>query len=298
MTRTVRMSRWLPVLVALLLFAPAGSGAEGAEESLVRQVRVSIRVTGTGSDARLELPLPSSDEHQTVIAEKLTPRGFRVAEVTQDGNRLAILTYPAFTGTKRITYEALVRTHATSGPSPSAPQRDAADAPREDRIWLRPTKQLQSSSPLVRERLIRFATPRLAAGDTDAVAIGWDLVATGFTRKPDGSRTVLKAIRTGHARDRGLDRLLATFLRTSGIPARPVGGLDLGRDSGARFTTWVEAKTHGNWAPLSVPKELRGELPARYLKLYHGDRPLLVHAGLADTSLRIKVTRPPTEARR
>lgn len=299
MTRPVFTPRSRPALLLLLAaLAVAPTGAAAAEEGLVRHVRISVRVKGDGRDARLELPLPVSDGHQAVVAEKLTPRGFRVEEVLRDGNRLAILTFPRLRGAKRITYEALVRTHATTGPPPVAPPRDAADAPREDRVWLRPTKQLQASSPLVRERLIRFASPRLAAGETDVVAIAWDLVATGFERRPEGSRTVLKAIRTGHARDRGLDRLLATFLRTSGVPARPVGGVDLGKNPRSRFASWVEAKTAGGWTPLSVPRNLRGELPARYLKLYHGDRPFLVHEGLAETSFRIKVTRPAKEARR
>jgi hypothetical protein len=54
----------------------------------------------------------------------------------------------------------------------------------------------------------------------------------------------------------------------------------------------------GGWTPLSVPRGFRGELPARYLALYRGDRPFLVHEGVADTRLRIQVTRPAREARR
>ncbi len=289
----------LPIFLALLFaVALAPADAAGEEGGWVRRVRISVRVTGDGRDARLELPLPPSDGHQTVLDEKLISRGFHVEKVEREGNRLAILTFPKFRGTKRIAYEALVRTLSTKGDPPVAPPRDPSDAPREDRPWLRPTKQLQSSSPLVRERLAKYATPRLAAGETDVVAIAWDLVANGFERRPEGSRTVLKAIRTGHARDRGLDRLLATFLRTAGVPARPVGGLDLSRDRTTRHTTWVEAKTGGSWSPLSVPKGLRGDLPARYLKLYHGDRPFLVHDGFTETSFRIKVTRPAKEARR
>lgn len=298
MSRPVPTPFRFAALVALLSLLAAPTVAGAAEEDAARKVRISIRVVGDGRDAYLELPLPPSDAHQTVVAEKLTPRSFQVEELERDGVRLAVLSFPGLTGTKRITYEAYVRTRDTAGPPPSAPPRDPADAPFEDRRWLRPTKQLQSSSPLVRERLLRFAGARLAAGENDAIAIAWDLVATGFTRREDGSRTVLKAIRAGHARDLGLDRLLATFLRTSGVPARPVGGLDLGKDRGLRLTTWVEARTAAGWTPLSVPKGLRGTLPARYLKLYHGDRPFLVHDGVASASYRIQVTRPAREAER
>lgn len=290
----------MPLLWLLLLAGGAHAAPTRAPDAgnatLLRDVRISVRVEGDGRDARIELPLVVADEHQELLSEELTTRGFAVEQVVRDGNRLAILTFPKLTGRKRITYAFRVRTHATAWPLEPAPFIDPADADADDRPWLRPTRYLQSSSPLMRERLARYATPRLEAGESDAIQIAWDLASTGYVKKAGGSRNVLKATRTGHASDKGLDRLLATFLRTSGVPARPVGGIDLGREKGKRGTSWVEVRSGGRFVPMSVGKGLRGELPARFLKLYHGDRPLLSRDGVAKASYRIKVTRPEVPA--
>ena len=256
---------------------------------IVRTIRLSVRVEGDGRDAYLELPLPVSDERQTVLEEKLQPRGFRVAEVERDGNRLAILTHPAFEGRKRITYEATVRLRPARHEVPKV-QVAADDPPREDWKWLRPTRQLQSASPLIREKLIAYARPRLAEGEDDALRLCWDLVKTGYHRKKDGSRTVLKATRTGHASPKGMERLFATFLRTSGVPSRPVHGVDLSLSRKKRSLFWVEVKAGDQWIPMSVSRDLWGELPAHFLKLAHGDRPLFVRDGIASLNFRWRIS--------
>lgn len=290
----------LPLIAVLGLFfvfaldrepAQSENPSPSAPKEWVRTVRLSLRVEGDGRDAYLELPLVPTDGHQTLIEESLETRGFEVEEVEREGNRLAILTHPALEGKKRITYEFKVRVRPTKEEVPRVPVA-ASDPPREDWLWLRPTKQLQSASPLIREKLITYARPRLAAGDDDALRLAWDLVETGYRAKADGSRTVLKATRTGHAAPRGQERLYATFLRTSGVPARPVFGIDLARKAKTRSSVWVEAKADGRWIPMSVSRELWGELPARYLKLAHGDRPFIVREGVKSLSFRWKVSRP------
>lgn len=284
-------SRCTTLLALLLVLVPFASRAEEAPSSEIeRVVRLSVRVEGDGRDARIELPLLQSDEHQILVSEELQTRGFTKEEVIRDGNRLAILTLPKFKGAKRITYEFRVKTRRTTVTVPPAPV-GKGDPTGDDGVWLRPTLRLQSTSPLIREKLIHFATPRLAAGEKDAIRIAWDLTRT-YERRPDGSKTVLKATRVGHASDRGLDRLFATFLRTSGVPSRPVNGVDIARKKGKRFTTWVEVKTGGDWVPMSVPRNGYGELPADYVKLSHGDRPLIVASGLKSSSFRWKVSKP------
>lgn len=263
---------------------------EKTPKDWVRTIRLTVRVEGDGSDASLELPLVPHDARQQVISETLETRGFEVEEVERDGNRLALLTHSALEGRKRITYEATVRVRPVHLEVPSIPVA-AEDPPREDWNWLRPTRHLQTASPLIREKLIGFARPRLAAGEDDALRIAWDLVQSGYRHKVDGSRTVLKATRTGHASDRGQERLLATFLRTSGVPARPVFGIDLGRSARTRSRIWVEVKAEDQWFPMSVSRELWGELPARYLKLAHGDRPFIARDGVKSLRYRWKVSR-------
>lgn len=280
------------IVAALLLALPAAVAAAPGQH--VRTVRMTIRVVGDGRDARLELPMVTSDGHQTVLSERLSTRGFSAREMMRDGNRFVVLTYPGLASAKRLTYEFTVAMRTTSVAVTPVPVATGEPAP-EDEPWLRPTRNLQSSSPLIREKLIQFATPRLQAGEDDAIRLAWELTATGFVQADGGSSNVLKATRTGAADARGLDRLLATFLRTSGVPSRPAGGLDLRRNARPRFAAWVEARTGDRWAPLSVPRGIYGELPWNLVKLFHGDRPLLVHEGLASVSFRVKVSRPPPQ---
>jgi|GEM_PF-1688021 len=262
-----------------------------APAPLTRVVRLTVRVEGNGGDAYVELPLAQSDAHQTVSDETLLTRGFHVEEVTRDGNRLAILTFPKLEGPRRITYQFTATTKPTQVEVAATPVA-VGDPAEEDRAWLRPTKQIQSTSPIIREKLIEFATPRMESGETDAIRLAWDLARTGYVRKKDGSRTVLKATRTGHASDRGIDRLFATFLRTSGVPSRPVIGVDVGRKKGSRIAGWVEVKAGGSWVPMSAPRNQWGRLPSRYVKLAHGDRPFVVRDGVASLSYRWKVSHP------
>lgn len=287
------------ILVVLPMFGGADRQGLSAPEPerpgepapLTRVVRLTLRVEGNGGDAYIELPLAQSDSHQTIADEALIGRGFQVEEVTRDGNRLAILTYPGLEGPRRITYQFTATTRGTSVDVPPTPVAVGEPA-EEDRVWLRPTRNLQASSPLVREKLIGFARPRMEAGQTDAIRLAWDLTQTGYERKRDGSRTVLKATRTGHASDKGLDRLFATFLRTSGVPSRPVVGIDIGKKKGSRTAFWVEAKAGGTWVPMSVPRGQWGKLPDRYVKLAHGDRPFVVKDGVASLRYRWKVSQP------
>lgn len=298
-----RGARWLALLLLATLSAPALSSPPEPEEApapkpIVRTARLSLRVEGDGRDARIEIPLPRSDHRQRVVKETMRSRGFFVDEVEREGNRIAVLTLPRFSGRKRITYEATVELLPESVPvQPEAPRRIDLSGP--DAPWLRPTVRIQSASPLLRERLARFAEPRLAAGEEDMLSLAWELTTTGFEHREKGSLGVLKALRTGHASARGMDRLLVSFLRASGIPARKVLGLDLGLSRRKRLAYWAEVKTGGQWAPMSIARDLQGELPARFLKLSHGDRPFVLAEGLRSHRFQWKVSRPePAEVAR
>ncbi len=281
------------LLVLLGAEAPAAPAAEA--KAFDREVRISVRVEGDGRDARLELPLVQSDEHQELVSEKLTLRGFSLREETRDGLRLAILTHPALQGPKRVTYTFRVRTRTTTTPVGPQPFVDPGEVRGEAARWLRPTRHLQSTSPLIRETLVRFAEPRMAAGEVDALAMARALVAT-YTPRANGSRSVLKATRTGHAAPLGQERLLCTFLRTSGVPSRLVGGIDLAPDAPKRSVAWTELLEGERWRPLSASRGTIGELPARWVRLFHGDRPLVAREGVKKVAFKIRVRPPPEPA--
>lgn len=293
-TQRLLLAAAVGLLVALPASAdgPAPPPDETAPAELTSEVVLIVKVTGDGSDAHLEVPLPVDDDHQEVLHEEFRLRGFEKEEVERDGNRFAVLTYPKLEGRKRFTYKARVRTRALREDAPSPPL--GTPAPRALARWTVPTPRIQSRSPLVRERLIRHVEPRLEAGERDIVRLIYGFVSRQFERRTGkaGTSNVLKAVRTGMADDRGLHRLFVTFLRAAGVPSRTVGGLELERTGKRKFTRWSEAWLGGQWVPFSVPDGWYGTLPASVLKLYHGARPLVERSGVVGVSFKVIVRDP------
>jgi hypothetical protein len=288
------------VLAWLLAAAAPGCNAEPAQAespnalpdaAVVVELVFVVRVNGNGDDARLEVPLPLAGETVQILDESFRLRGFTLREVVDDGVRMAILEHPALEGPRRFTYKALIALdpieHPVVSPRPGEPP--GADLRR----WTLPTPRLQSRSPLVRERLIEHLEPRLEAGEDDMVRLLYGLVAGHFERRTSGGTSnVLRAVREGHANDLGLDRLLVTFMRASGIPARNVGGFRLRTDGGRKLERWTEIHVGGRWVPMSVPKSWYGTQPPQYLRLYHGERRLIERDGVESLSFKVLVRDP------
>lgn len=283
-------------LATLVGCGPGETTSDGTDAgSLHSEIVIIVKVTGDGRDVRLEVPLPRSNEHQTLVQETLRLRGFSMAELVRDEIRSVELTYPALTGNKRFTYKALVRTRI-SQPGFTTPPPGVEPPPALHR-WTTPTRHLPSRNPAVRERLIRYAEPKLEAGNDDLVRLVYDLVSMRFQRRTgeDGTASVLEAVRTSKANDRGLNRLFVTFLRTAGIPAREVGGLRLTTEHGRNHVEWAEVHLEGKWVPFGVAHGWYGKLPADILQLYHGDRPFIRRQGVSRVRFRVLVRRPQAE---
>ncbi len=292
------------VLVALLLLGGCGGGGETVdtegtllpEAAVVAEMVFVVRVTGSGEDVRLEVPLPVPTANVQVLHEEFRLRGFSLEEVMRDDLRLAVLEHPNLEGRRRFTYKALIASDPVEHAVP-APER-GAHLPPELRRHTLPTPRLQSRSPLVRERLIEPLEPRLAEEDTDLVRAIYGMVAAHFERRTaGGTNNVLRALREGHANDLGLDRLLVTFMRSAGIPARNVTGFKLRTDGGRKLERWTEVYVDGSWVPMSTSKGWYGVLPPRYLKMSHGERTLIERDGVERLSFKVLVRDPrPTVA--
>lgn len=291
---------WLAVGCTAEAAAPevvdAGPPVSSAADGLLSEVVLVVKVKGKGEDVRVEVPLPSNGEHQEILHEELRLRGFAYEEQVRNGNRLAILTWPKLEGRKRFTWKGLVRTREVHHDVPPVSPDVTYDPSL--RRWTMPTPRLQSRSPAVRERLIRHVEPRLGDGERDLLKMIYRLVSREFERRSGkaGTSIALKALRTGMADDLGLDRLLVTFLRTAGIPARNVGGVRLHRDGEKRFARWTEVFVDGKWLPFSAPEDWYGVLPGPYLKFYHGDRKFIRRQGLDRVAFKVLVSDPPPPA--
>lgn len=106
-----------------------------------------------------------------------------------------------------------------------------------------------------------------------------DIAPAGFS----GTTDALTALQLGEASCGGKSRLELALARTLGIPGRIVGGVILGNRVEKRTShVWVELRLGDRWVPFDPLNGHSAELPATYLRLYRGDRPLIVHSrGLA-----------------
>ncbi len=295
-----RISVWVAVLssaaVACSLERDSSNemGEVLAGVEVVRELVFIVRVEGKGEDVRLEIPLPLGGDNVKIFEEELRLRGFSFEERVEDGIRTAILEYPVLEGRRRFTYKAVIglqsMEHEVISPEPKAIVN------RDLRVYTLPTPRMQSRSPLVRERLIEHVEPGLEAGDEDIVRMIFGLVAGRFERRTsDGTGNVLRALREEQASDRGLDRLLITFMRAAGIPARPVAGFHLRTEGGRKFERWTEIHVGEGWVPMSAPKGWYGVQPPDYLRLYHGERRFIEREGVERLTFKVLVSEPNEE---
>lgn len=92
--------------------------------------------------------------------------------------------------------------------------------------------------------------------------------------------------------DRGAkSRLLVALLRNRNIPARIVWGITLNKGPEQQGHYWVEAYLYDHWMPMCPYYRLFGRVPATYLVLGMGDRPILRSRRVSDLKYAFLVER-------
>lgn len=141
---------------------------------------------------------------------------------------------------------------------------------REFEDYLSSTTKIQSNSPKVKALADRLRYPEsesakdLAEGYFNYVR---NLSSVDITDSTDA----LSCLKSGVCSDKGKSRLLAALYRSSGIPARVVGGLIL--EDGMKKTShyWMEARFAEEWVPFDTQEGHFAELPQNYLEISYGD---------------------------
>lgn len=247
------------------------------------RVQLFVKMTGAAADTHVQVLLPLSDPHQEIITRQTQAAGFTYLEDPDPPNLWGNWTRTATNDTPaQIEYEINVALTDTAAAIPSVPF-GATAVPKAQRAYLRPSRLVQSKDPEIRRRA-RDLT-REARTLEEAT---WALFqyAAAFVRTGEGAEAkedAVTVLRQQHGNSSGKARLLTALLRSLGVPARLVGGLKLEDATKKRGTiSWVEAYLGGVWVPLDPGGGYFGWLPNRYLALYRGDLPLIVHSsGLA-----------------
>jgi hypothetical protein len=248
-----------------------------APTSTFWRLKFFVRIQNLTEGAGIRILLPVSDTSQEVQQRTVHAPGFRFSEEPSNPNLVGIWTRTNGSESGEIELEYEFRVSDRIVDIPAAPLPRSAPSDPALRRWLEPTALIQSNEPALRQRA------REVAGNVQtAEELLWNLfqfTATAIRGSSGGSREdALTVLSRGRGTVTGKARLLAALLQASGVPARVVGGLSLDDAAKKRATiAWVEAHVAGTWVPLDPSGGHFGWLPNRYLALYRGDLPLIVH---------------------
>ena len=291
----------LALLVLVLMPCPAQSNAPvpGVGRSAVQDpvlpaahaywdVRVQLSLTAVQPGTHISMLLPLSDGRQSIVSRRSYTPGVRYWEETDAVNlwgHWRIADTPPAPHQIRYAYTVQIAEVRTVLPQHAFPFQTVA---AEALPYLAASEMIQSDMPQVQQRAWQIVGHAQRLDRALEALYGY--VANFAAARPGDTTSdalaVLSAERGGRA---GKARALVAVLRAVGIPARMVGGIRLGDESGnvssqphepvdtfpllrrTRTTMyWAEAFVGRSWVPLDPAGGYLGWLP-------NTDLPLLGH---------------------
>lgn len=277
---------------ALLAFGVLCAAPGLARATSLWEVTVAVRVSDTeGKPVELDVALPPETEHQRISNVEVFDRGMESDIVLGAAPKVVFRGRPGSDRRVSVTFR-LQRSPRRSRVPPVQP---AVDPPRLALDALRPASLFPSRSILVREFLETHVTPKLQESDVDMMRAIYAVTREQLPHNRDGKSLPLDVLRRGFGLYIGLERVFTTCLRSAGIPARFVEGIDLGSSTRRKRTFWTEVWSDGEWYPVSVSRGWMGRLPNDVVALaFDGGRAVRSHgAGVVDYSV---VARPLPES--
>ena len=234
----------LVLTVAILLFLSGGPGAEtivlkgsmDGEFEILQERRfpippeglktLSFRFANPGEYSTRALSQTLSDYTLTYSPK---PHAIR-KERDRFGNTFTIITWknPKEMVTVKETYTANLTINLKEMRSSAPFPLDITRIPEKERVFLRGSKLVQVDSPEI-VRLSRELTSSATSEQTAVMGILNWVVDNIKYRTPVPRYDALWTLRTGHGNCQNFSHLSIALLRASGIPARIVGGISLGR---------------------------------------------------------------------
>lgn len=240
---------------------------------------VSLEMTydGHGDSVEIATYLPLAEKRQHFWNESVDGSSTaQKAMLDSAGNRVLRVNAGNAMGSGRTVVEFRALCERTRYEVDAQVSRESPGAP-EAIANLRATESIQADHPEIRELRDRVIPPgdKIRPLLEAAFAYASDSIAyKGFS----GSTDALTALRLGEASCNGKSRLMAALLRSSGVPARLVGGLILEKGTKRTSHQWLEAYVSGFWIPFCPTNRHFAEIPGNYLALYRGDEVLFRHS--------------------
>lgn len=281
---------WIGVAVAapgLLLFlwksVALGLPLAPSEPEGLWRVELEIQARSSAGGGSIRAALPSTRAGQVIDDERVMSDRLRFS-VVRDGLDQVGIWKGNFSGVHHVSHAFRAQ---LSGQDVSVPESDAG-RPSEEivRRYTGATSTLPANDPEIWAFLLGLEL----RGPEDQLGRARGLltfVADEVELVPDGSADVLLCLATRECGVLGKERLFATLLRASGVPARVVQGLSLERRLEPDLAAWVEV-WQGGWVPASASRGFFGRRPRDLLAITVGDEPLVTSVGMAATSFRYR----------
>jgi transglutaminase-like putative cysteine protease len=282
--QTTDLTRWRRHLVALLItavLAVAGykvfARGYGFSELLPLtryDVALVMSLDGHGGEVRVRTYLPVSDSRQTVTGEENNSPGLHFSTQGSEQSRRAAWAGSQVPDATEVRYRLQVvprpvRFELHSELSVPAVQPAAVQP------YLKAEPSIQVEAPEIRATLLELGADR--GPIVDRLRRIYDFTGGLRQRSFKGVTDALTALRLREASCNGKSRLFVALARSTGIPARLIGGMVMQRGQVRVTHQWIEAYVGGHWVPFDPTNHHFAELPAHYLTLYYGDETLFTH---------------------
>ncbi len=228
------------------------------------RVELDVTVRGAGARGSVRAPVPSTAVGQDVYDERSSADRLLFTLRTEDGERIAIWR-GVFDGVHDIAYGFRVRLAPALTPLPA---EASAPPPEIVQRYGGAAREFPIDAAEIAATLQTLALPP-ATDVAGRIRSIYAMVAHEVATTLGGSDDALLALANRAGSERGKAALLVTLLRASGVPARPVSGLEVRGGATPRETPWVEAFANG-WVPLSPTGAFFAERPASLIVLRAG----------------------------
>lgn len=250
-------------LLAGALARPALPAAAG-DDPAAWHVTIAVRISDTGDKpVAVRVALPADDERQRISGIEVRPRGLK-SDVVR-GAEPEVVFRGRVSDSRRVSVGFRVDRTPLRVTVPAV--RPPADPPLDVLEALRPAPLYPSRSILVREFLETHVAPRLQSGETDMLRAIHAAIRKELPYDKTGKSLPLDVLRRGHGLRIGRERVLTASLRSAGIPAHFVEGIDLSSSTRRKRRFWNEVWHDGRWYPVSVSGGWIGRLPDDYVAL-------------------------------
>jgi hypothetical protein len=281
---------WIGVAVAapgLLLFlwkaVALGLPIAPSEPEGLWRVELEIQARSSAGGGSIRAAIPSSRAGQVIDDERVMSDRLRFS-VARDGTDQIGIWKGSFSGVHHVSHAFRAE---LSGEEVAV---DEADEGRPSDAIVRRYTAATATLPANDPEVWAFLLGLELRGPEDQLGRARGLltfVADEVELVPDGSADALLCLATRECGVLGKERLLATLLRASGVPARVIQGLRLRKGREPEPAAWVEA-WQGGWVPISASGGFFGKRPENLLAIRVGDEPLVSSVGMAAISYRYR----------